>query len=238
MDLKELDILGEAQDAHWYYVSKARALLRAIGDRSPNRILDVGAGSGFFSKILLRETAAAGAVCVDTGYTEPRLEAYRGKPIAFAPSARTDEADLVMMLDVLEHVDDDVALVKEYASAAKPGTRFVVSVPAFSWLWSTHDVFLEHRRRYTVRTIRQVLLNAGLTPVNEFYFFGALFPVAVLQRAWSWRPWASQAPHSMLRRHHPLTNRLLTDVCRAEAAIAPLNKLCGLTAFAVAEKGR
>src|SRR5262245_9481758 len=136
MDLKELEILGGAQDTHWYYVSKARALLRAIGNRTPARVLDVGAGSGFFAKILLRDTTAAGAVCVDTGYTERRLEAYRGKPIAFTPSARTDDVDLVLMLDVLEHVDDDVALVQEYVSSARAGTRFIVSVPAFSWLWS------------------------------------------------------------------------------------------------------
>ena len=55
------------------------------------------------------------------------------------------------MMDVLEHVSDDVGLVREYAKRAKPGTRFVVSVPAFMWLWSGHDVFLEHHRRYTLR---------------------------------------------------------------------------------------
>jgi len=238
MDLKELEILGDAQNTHWYYVSKARALLKALNGRSPTRIVDVGAGSGFFSKILLRDTEAVSAICVDTGYTERRLEAYRGKPIAFTPTARTDEADLVMMLDVLEHVDDDVALVREYAAGAKAGTRFVVTVPAFSWLWSPHDVFLEHRRRYTVGSIREVLVKAGLTPVREFYFFGALFPIAALQRIWSWRPWASQAPRSMLRRHHPLTNTMLTAVCRVESAIGTSNRLCGLTAVAVAEKGR
>ena len=85
MDLKEVEILGEAQDTHWYYVSKARALVRALDGRSPTRILDVGAGSGFFSKVLLRETQAVGAICVDTGYTDRRLEAYReGQPKALS----------------------------------------------------------------------------------------------------------------------------------------------------------
>ena len=56
---------------------------------------------------------------------------------------------VILLMDVLEHVDDDVGLLRAYAEPARPGTRFIVSVPAFSWLWSAHDEFLEHRRRYT-----------------------------------------------------------------------------------------
>ena len=238
MDLKEMELLGDGQDRHWYFVSKSRALRRAIGPRRPVRVLDVGAGSGFFSRMLLRESSVESAVCVDTGYAEDRSERCAGKSLAFRRSAPVADADLVLMMDVLEHVDDDEALVREYAGPARPGTRFIVSVPAFSWLWSAHDEFLEHRRRYTLRSIRQVLSGAGLTPVREFYFFGAVFPAAVAQRVWSRRPRAHHLPHSMLRRHHPLVNRLLTMVCVAESAVATHNRLAGLTAFAVAEKPR
>ena len=238
MDLKESELLGDAQDTHWYFVSKSRALLKAIGTKPLSRIIDVGAGSGFFSKVLLRDTPAASAVCVDTGYAGDRSEACFGKPLSFRRSAPVADADLVLMMDVLEHVDDDEGLVREYAGPALPGTRFIVSVPAFSWLWSTHDVFLEHRRRYTRRSIRRVLAGAGLTPVCEFYFFGAVFPAAVGQRLWSRRPWAHESPHSLLRRHHPLVNTLLTRLCVIESAVATHNRLVGLSAFAVAETTR
>jgi len=240
VDLREVDKLGDAQHTHWYYVSKSRALLRAIGDRPPVRILDVGAGTGYFAKVLLRHTDARSAVCVDTGYRSVSLESCSGKPLAFTPSvASPGEADLILMMDVLEHVDDDEGLVRTYAETAPPGARFVVSVPAFDWLWSPHDDFLDHRRRYTPGRLRSVLLAAGLTSSREFFFFGSVFPAALAQRIWSRRPWAPPAsPRSMLKRHHPLTNALLTRICTAESAIATHNHLFGLTGFAVAEKTR
>jgi SAM-dependent methyltransferase len=241
MDLKEIELLGDAQDTHWYFVSKSRALRKAIGATPPARILDVGAGSGYFSRMLLRETSALSAVCVDTGYASDRSETCAGKPLLFRRSvaeAEANPADLVLLMDVLEHVDDDEGLVREFAAPARPGTRFIATVPAFSWLWSAHDVFLEHRRRYTLQSIQRVLANAGLTPVREFYFFGAVFPAAVAQRVWSRRPWARESPHSMLRRHHPLMNTILASVCAAESTIAIHNRIAGLSAFAVAEKAR
>ena len=70
MDLKEAGLLGADQGTHWYYASKARALLHCLDRKDPERILDVGAGSGFFSKFLLRRTSAKSAVCVDPGYAD------------------------------------------------------------------------------------------------------------------------------------------------------------------------
>jgi SAM-dependent methyltransferase len=218
MDLKEVGLLGGDEGSHWYYASKARALQRCLVDRQPEKILDVGAGSGFFSKMLLRQTTARSAICVDPGYAVDRSEIESGKPIAFTRFHAAGEADLILLMDVLEHVDDDVGLLRTYAESARPGTRFVVSVPAFSWLWSAHDEFLEHRRRYTLNQTLRVLSRAGLSPVTGFYFFAALFP------------------GSDLRQHHWLTNSILIGVCQAECLIARHNRAFGLTAFGVAEK--
>jgi SAM-dependent methyltransferase len=236
MDLKEVGLLGGNQQSHWYYASKARALMHTVRGRTPARILDVGAGSGFFSRMLLRDTAAKSAICVDPGYAEDWSEIHFTKPITFCRASPIGDADLVLLMDVLEHVDDDVALVKELATSAKPNTRFVVSVPAFSWLWSKHDEFLEHRRRYTLNGVRSVLSAAGLTPVDGFYMFAAILPAVAVIRLWNqW--WASaQTSTSDLRQHRPLTNNLLTWLCAAESAIARHNRAFGLTAFAVAEK--
>jgi SAM-dependent methyltransferase len=236
MDLKEVGRLDGDQGGHWYYASKARALQRCLVDRPPHRILDVGAGSGFFSKMLLRRTTAASATCVDPRYAGDWSENHFGKPMTFRRAGAVGDADVVLLMDVLEHVDDDLGLLKEYARPARPGTRFVVSVPAFSWLWSRHDEFLEHRRRYTLSQARRVMSDAGLSHVTGFYFFGALFPAVAAERLCR-RLWAApQIPESDLRRHHPLTNRLLTGICLAESVIARHNRAFGLTAFAVADK--
>ena len=236
MDLKEVGLLGGDEGGHWYYASKARALRRCLVDRQPEIILDVGAGSGFFSKMLLRETTAKSAICVDPAYTEDRSEIQSGKPIAYRRVHAAGDADVILLMDVLEHVDDDVGLLRAYAEPARPGTRFIVSVPAFSWLWSAHDEFLEHRRRYTLNQTLRVLTRAGLSPVTGFYFFGALLPAVAVQRLW--RRWLTpqRLPGSDLRRHHPVTNRILASVCLAECAIATHNRAFGLTAFAIAEK--
>jgi SAM-dependent methyltransferase len=236
MDLKEIGLLGGTEGSHWYYASKARALRRCLGTRDPERILDVGAGSGFFSKMLLRQTTAKSAICVDPGYARDSSEIENGKLISFRRATPVGNADLVLLMDVIEHVDDDVGLLRSYAATANPGTRFIVSVPAFSWLWSPHDDFLEHRRRYTLKQTLRVLSEAGLSPVAGFYFFGALFPAVVAQRWWRRARSAQQTPSSDLRQHHPVTNALLAGICRAECGIAGYNRLFGLTAFGVAEK--
>jgi SAM-dependent methyltransferase len=236
MDLKEVGVLGADVGDHWYYASKALALQRCLADRPPQRILDVGAGSGFFSKMLLRTTTAKSAICVDPGYLTDWSETELGKPIHFRRQSTTDQADVVLLMDVIEHVDDDVDLLRTYAASARPGTRFIVSVPAFAWMWSPHDDFLEHRRRYTLDQASTALSTAGIEPVAGFYFFAALFPpIAAVRLLRRNRPSPARAT-SDLRRHHPLTNRLLSGICRVEASIATHNRLFGLTAFAVGAK--
>ena len=118
MDLKEEDILGHDISKHWYYRSKLAALLRYVMHLAPRKVLDVGAGSGFFSKGLLDQTEAQEALCVDTGYSSEKEEFVNGKSVQFRTGCGQTEADLVLMMDVLEHVDDDVGLLAEYVNRA------------------------------------------------------------------------------------------------------------------------
>ena len=86
------------------------------------------------------------------------------------------------MMDVLEHVHDDTALAAEYIRSARPGTRVVVTVPAFTWMWSGHHDFLEHRRRYTLPGVQAVLRRAGLRLDGGRYLYGLLLPLAAATR--------------------------------------------------------
>ena len=115
MDLKEEDILGADIGRHWYYRAKAAALRRAVGGLLPTRILDVGAGSGFFSRHLLANGARS-ALCVDVGYPGSRDEMVGGKPMLFRRDCSETDCDLVLMMDVLEHVENDVELVRHYTT--------------------------------------------------------------------------------------------------------------------------
>jgi methyltransferase family protein len=236
MDLKEVGLLDGDQAGHWYYSSKALALQRCLLGKDPHTILDVGAGSGFFSRILLQNTGASGAICVDSGYETEWSETVAGKPMAFRRSSAPVDADLVLLMDVLEHVDDDVGLVREYAEQAPIGTRFIVSVPAFSWLWSHHDEFLEHRRRYTLRQVLRVLTDASLAPVAGFYYFATVLPAVAVHRLWRRLLPSRSSPKTDLRQHHWITNNALAAICYCESTFARHNRVLGLTAFAVAEK--
>lgn len=233
MDLKEEDILGDDIGRHWYYRSKAAALRQAVWDLAPRKILDVGAGSGFFSRHLLAHTGAQSALCVDTGYRADAEDDVDGKQVLYRRDIATADCDLVLMMDVLEHVDDDRGLVKLYADKVPAGAHFLVTVPAFRFLWSGHDVFLEHKRRYRLPEIEAVMRDAGLNVITGAYYFGFIFPLAAAVRLASQN---TTEPRSSLRKHDMLTNGILTAICAIERPFFSLNRLAGLSAFVLAKK--
>ncbi|MHB2246706.1 class I SAM-dependent methyltransferase [Pseudomonas fitomaticsae] len=235
MDLKETDILGDSIGEHWYYCSKAAATRRLLGDAPIGRILDVGAGSGFFSHHLLTHTAAREAWCVDISYPADSSATTAGKPVHYRRSIDAVDADLVLLMDVLEHVDDDVGLLKSYVDKVPSGSRFLMTVPAFQFMWSGHDDFLEHKRRYTLAQFETLAADAGLQVERGAYYFGAVFPIAVASRL---LPGTAQgsAPRSQLKRHHPLVNCVLKTLCRLELPLMGMNRLAGLSVFVLARK--
>ncbi len=233
MDLKEEDILGDDIGRHWYYRSKAAALRQAVWDLAPRKILDVGAGSGFFSRQLLTHTGAQSALCVDTGYRNDAEDEVEGKKVLYRRDIGATDCDLVLMMDVLEHVDDDRGLVKLYAGKVPSGAHFLVTVPAFRFLWSGHDVFLEHKRRYRLPEIEAVMRDAGLNVITGAYYFGFIFPLAAAVRLASRN---TTEPRSSLSKHDALTNGILTAICAAERPFFPFNRLAGLSAFVLAKK--
>ena len=233
MDLKEEDILGVEIGRHWYYRAKAAALLRAVEAVRPRHILDVGAGSGFFSRYLLAESSARSALCIDIGYESERDDSVAGKPVRYRRDTGATDCDLVLMMDVLEHVDDDRGLARHYAARVPRGAHFLVTVPAFRFLWSGHDVFLEHKRRYRLIEIESVLRDAGLEVVRGSYYFGLVLPLAAMVRLAT--PGAAQ-PRSSLKKHGPLTTGILSAICAAELPLFPINRLAGLSAFVLGRK--
>lgn len=235
MDLKETDILGSSIDQHWYYASKAAATRRVLGNTPIRHILDVGAGSGFFSHHLLTHTGATEAWCVDISYDADSDASTAGKPVHYRRAIDTVDADLVLLMDVLEHVDDDVGLLKAYVDKVPSGSRFLMTVPAFQFLWSGHDDFLDHKRRYTLAQLETVARDAGLVVQQGAYYFGLVFPIAATLRL---LPKGAQPspPRSQLKQHHWLVNGVLKALCSIELPFMSANRLAGLTVFCLARK--
>jgi hypothetical protein len=238
MDLKEERAIGGDPQSHWYYISKGRAIRSLIGEDHHARVLDVGAGSGVFSRMLTAEGIAERATCVDPNYTDAQMRTASNARVSYVRSVAETDATLILMIDVIEHVDDDIALVADYAALAPAGARFVISVPAFNFLWSSHDEFLDHRRRYTIEALEKTVRAAGLQPLSLRYFFGALFPaVAAIRLADRALKGDKEATASALKAAPGWLNRSLVAIHDIErAALFPFNKLAGVTAFCLAEK--
>lgn len=237
MDLKEEDILGDGVHDHWYYRSKAKAISRLLDHANPSKILDIGSGSGFFTKYLLANTTATEAWCVDISYEGDYDEMQAGGIIHFRRSVDSVNADLVLLMDVLEHVDDDVGLLTEYIRKVPYGAYFLISVPAFDFLWSKHDVFLEHKRRYYLDQIENLAKSAGLNIKYGSYYFGAVFPIAAIIRLKERLVRTGMdKPHSQLKRHHKIINETLAYISQIELPLMPHNRFFGLTAFCLGQK--
>jgi len=182
MDVKELGQLDGPPEHHWYYASKFALLSNAVAALGARHVVDIGAGSGVFSRLLLERTDCATALCVDPAYEVEEDVEVAGKVLRFRRHYDGSPVDLVLMMDVLEHVDDDVGLLKDVMGPIRAGTPLFVTVPAFMFLWSGHDVFLEHRRRYTRATLGAALRAAGLKIDWLRYFFAVIFPLAAIVR--------------------------------------------------------
>lgn len=238
MDLKEEQAIGGDPASHWYYISKGKAIRSLIGEGPFESILDVGAGSGVFSRMLTGDGVARRSVCVDPNYSDDFLASDDIGPIDFVRTVTETDAVLVLMIDVIEHVDDDVSLISEYARMAPRGAKFLISVPAFNFLWSPHDDFLEHRRRYTLESLEQSVKAAGLEPVTTRYFFGMLFPaVAAMRIADRTFKGDKEATESALKSAPNWLTKALVAIHDVErATLFPFNRLAGVTAFCLAEK--
>lgn len=239
MDVKEQDILGDGIGRHWYYVAKGNALLQFLSGCGARDVLDVGAGSGVFSRRLLSAGFCERATCVDTAYTADWIEAYCGKQIAFLRKIDHITQDLILMMDVIEHVDDDVGFIRSYTDRMPRGTSVLLTVPAFQFLWSGHDVFLEHKRRYTLARLHRTIDSAGLRPIRSRYFFSVLFPAICAIRLWGRLQLAAAdfKPRSDLRLHSSWMNGLLTALHELERhTLFRVNRLAGLTLFCLAKR--
>lgn len=239
MDLKEEKILGKEITTHWYYVAKGNALRSFIGDIRVDEILDVGAGSGVFSRRLLDDKICNRAVCIDPGYKEERTEIYNNSEINFVRYVNNISQRLILMMDVLEHVDDDIGMLREYSERMPKGGLVLITVPAFQFIWSGHDIFLEHRRRYTKKSIESTVESAKLQIVRCRYFFGLLFPIVaairLLNRAML-RARPVKARSSLKKYPFPI-NALLTFIHKVECAILfPFNYFGGLSIFLLARR--
>lgn len=137
---------------------------------APLRILDVGCGTGANLEMLATFGQAEGVDVADEALTFCKgkgLNVHKG--LAEDLPFKDAEFDVATGLDVIEHLDDDVAGLTEMHRVLKPGGRILVFVPAFMWLWGVQDDISHHRIRYTKKQIVEKLEKAGFTVERATY---------------------------------------------------------------------
>jgi len=157
-------------------------VLREAGalDRG-GRVLDVGAGDAWFAQQLKPVLPVESDIaCWDRFYRDEDIVSLSNAGIVASREPPSGRFDLLLLLDVLEHVEDDVTFLRDLIGRLQPGATALISVPAWPRLFSKHDEALKHFRRYTPDACRRVIADAGLTiTMSGGVFHGLLAPRAV-----------------------------------------------------------
>lgn len=193
-------IMYEVEERHWWFVGRRkilRSFVAAIATRlqKPNlEMLDIGCGTGANLEMLSEFGVAQGvdvstealSFCRERGLDQVKQGAAEELPY------EDHSFDLVTGLDVVEHLDDDLAGLKEMARVLRPEGRALLFVPAFMFLWGVQDDVSNHRRRYTLPQIKKRLQEAGFEVERATYanltFFVPILLGRVLMRLTGFRP--------------------------------------------------
>lgn len=180
MDLIETGVKDPIH--HWYYAHKFQfiAKSRLFNSGKSNFLVDIGAGSALFSKELLKRKIISKSVAVDTGYQNDSNDTSLA--LSYRRSITYSGYTHFLLTDVLEHIENDLAFLKNVVSNADSQSAFIVTVPALMSLWSGHDVYLKHFRRYTKSNLRLLVEKSGLEVLSVRYTYSTLFPFAFIQR--------------------------------------------------------
>ncbi|MGH9297027.1 MAG: class I SAM-dependent methyltransferase [Acidimicrobiales bacterium] len=221
MEKSAYEEMYEQEGIHWWFRGR-RAVIWALLGRlelpAQIRLLDAGCGTGRnlveFGKlgpaVGADPSEDAVAFCKERGLENVHCAGLEQLP--FDPG----EFGLVLAFDVIEHVADDVGALRELRRVAAPGAILLLTVPAYQWMWTEHDVQLHHFRRYRLSTLRDRVLEAGWSLERATYFNSILLPLIALARLAS--RWASRPGHTDLDRTPAPLNRALELPLDLEAA--------------------
>lgn len=187
MDQKYGERYRNLFERHWWWRTRSRLVIDLLHELEPRegwkRILDIGCGDGLFFPELQRFADVEGVE--PFGHLVSPTNPYRQR-ISICPFDQSylpeKRFSLILMLDVLEHIQDAVGALRHAVSLLEPHGTVVVTVPAFMTLWTNHDVMNQHFVRYTKSSFRSVAEKAGLKLIHERYLYHWTCPVKLAVR--------------------------------------------------------
>ncbi len=216
-------------DWHWWYIGRKKIVLKQIKkyfNTEGASILDIGCGPGG----MLNDLQAFGKVFgIDSSFKSIKFcreKSYLNTCNSNVENLPFEDSSFsaVLMLDVLEHVNNDKEVLDEAVRVCKPGGLIFLTVPAFQFLWGNIDIVTHHKRRYTVNDLKMLAETSGLHIVKASYFNFFLFPfiaaVRIMER-FMFKKFQGEAPvKSDFAFNKPgIVNQLLAAVFAVESRL-------------------
>ena len=183
MERAVFDRMAELDQEHWWFLARRRILdqliERVVRPPVQARVLEVGCGTGHNLPMLGRFGSVDACELDRSARTLASKRLGRKVKDARLPDLSMFERngyDMVALLDVLEHVPDDIGSLRAIHRRLKPGGALLLTVPANPWMWSAHDVAHHHFRRYTRAGLSRLFMQAGFEVQLLSYFNRLLFP--------------------------------------------------------------
>jgi SAM-dependent methyltransferase len=187
------DQMEDVQQQHFWFRARAEILLWLLRGRlqDGDTVLDVGCGTGWLLSLLPPNLRLMGLDPSDHALSlaKKRLEAksplaldLRSGILPDKPAFDSECADWIFLTDVLEHVEDDQGALEALRALLKTDGQMIITVPAFDFLWSQHDVEHRHFRRYRRKGLGELLEASGFTIETLSYYNCRLFPMVLLVR--------------------------------------------------------
>lgn len=231
------------EKTHWWYHGRRKVIKEQISllDLPENAsILEIGCGTGGNLKML---SAYGHVSAIETNDFARKVAIKNNKNIAeiYPGSAPNNipfknvKFDLICMFDVLEHIEDELSTLNALKKILAPNGKIILTVPAYQWLWSTHDEYHHHYRRYSKKNIIFIASELGFY-INKISFFNTLlFPIAAAMRLLT--RVINKKNHTQTNHPSRFINKILITIFSSESKILKISNFpFGLSLIAVFTK--
>lgn len=231
----------EIESDYWWFVARNKIVKKFAEKFSSlqkgDYVLDVGCGTGGFAELFAKDF---NVLCLDTSPIALEYCRKRGLRNLFHTTIEEFpkgkfKIKTIFMLDVIEHIENDINVLKSAYDLLEAGGTLMITVPAYRWLWSRHDEIHMHKRRYTRNQIYELLKLAGFQVKFLSYFNFFLFFPAVIKRVLIKKKEENIEPVEPVSN---FMNKILLNVFLAEKFFLSFFRFpFGLSILAVAQKG-
>ncbi len=237
------DYFYRIENKHWWFQSRREIILRLINKyyskKADCKVLDIGCGTGSMLNYLFSYGEVQGIDCSKKAIDYSKKKSPNAKvSIGSLPyDLPREKFDLILSLEVLEHVDKDDEALKSINNILKPEGTFILTVPANQFLFSAHDRINLHKRRYSLKELKLKLEKAGFEIKKISYYNTFLFIPATLVILFK-KIFDSKKPKSHFEKiPHFFLNGILKTIFSMEKHLLPsVNFPCGVSLIAVVSK--